>query len=268
MIKALQELWGARELIYNLVIRDLKVRYRSSLLGLVWSWLNPLLMMLVFSFVFNVMQNAAIPNYHILVLSAVLPWNYFAGAVMGGIHSIVGNGHLIKKVYFPREVLPIANVLSNLVNYLIALPVLFILAMVSGAHLNGWALLLPVPILIQTIFSLGIVLVLCTLEVFYRDTHMLMDVGILAWFFLTPIFYPMSQFPSEAHLLGFAFNPQRLLFWFNPMASIINTYQDLIYRGAPTALDFLARTAVTSVLVLIFGYWFFLRFRGRFGEEV
>ncbi|HEY88520.1 MAG TPA: ABC transporter permease [Thermoflexia bacterium] len=268
MIKALQELWGARELIYNLVIRDLKVRYRSSLLGIVWSWLNPLLMMLVFSFVFNVMQNAAIPNYHILVLSAVLPWNYFSGAVMGGIQSIVGNGHLIKKVYFPREVLPIATVLSNLVNYLISLPVLFILAIISGAHLNSWVLLLPVPILIQTIFSLGIVLVLCTLEVFYRDTHMLMDVGILAWFFLTPIFYPMSQFPDQAHLLGFAFNPRRLLFWFNPMASIINTYQDLIYRGTPTALDFLARTAVTSLLVLICGYWFFLRFRGRFGEEV
>jgi len=268
MIESLKELWNARELIYNLILRDLKVRYKNSLLGIFWSWLNPLLMMLVFTFVFNVMQGRDMPNYHIFVLSALLPWNFFSGAVTGGIRSIISNGHLIKKVYFPRAVLPISLVLSNLVNFVISLPVLFILALISGMRFSTWLLLLPIPILVETIFIIGIVLFLSTLEVFYRDTHMLMDVGMLAWFFLTPIFYSVQQMPSQAHLLGYAFNPQRLIFWINPMASIINTYQDLIYRGAPTALDFLIRTAVTAVIVLIFGYWFFLQFSGRFGEEV
>lgn len=268
MRDSLQELWQYRELIYNLVLRDLKVRYKNSVLGVAWSWLNPLLMMLVFTFVFEVMQGAAIPNFHVLVLSALLPWNFFSGAVMGGIPSIVGNGHLIKKIYFPREILPISTVLSNLVNFLIALPVLFALVLVSGMSLHWWMLLLPLPILIETIFALGIVFFLSTLEVFYRDTHMLMDVGMMAWFFLTPIFYSVQQLPEEATLLGWTFAPQRLIFWLNPMASIVNTYQDLIYNGTLTRLDFLARTSVTAFLVLFLGYGFFLHFRGRFGEEV
>jgi ABC-type polysaccharide/polyol phosphate export permease len=268
MIEALRELWDYRELIYTLVVRDLKVRYRNSVLGVLWSWLNPLLMMLVFTFVFNVMQGADRPDFHIFVLSALLPWNFFSGAVLGGIPSVVGNSHLIKKVYFPREVLPISVVLSGLVNFLISLPVLFLLTILSGIELTPWVLLLPIPILVETTFALGVVLFLSTLEVFYRDTHMLMDVGMLAWFFLTPIFYPIEQLPMQAELFGWSFNPRVWLFRLNPMASIINTYQDLIYRGAPTALDFLARTAVTALLVLILGYGFFLRFRGRFGEEV
>ena len=266
LIKAIQELWQYRELIYNLVIRDLKVRYKNSLLGVVWSWLNPLLMMLIFTFVF---RREGMRDFHIYVLSGLLPWNFFSGAVLGGIPSIVANAHLIKKVYFPREVLPIAVVLSGLVNFLIALPVLFILALISGVDMSAWVLMLPLPILVQTIFTIGIVLILSTMEVFYRDTHMLMDVGMLAWFFLTPIFYQIpDQFPETMQLLGVTFNPQRLIFWVNPMASIINTYQDLIYNAELTVLPFLARTAVTAVVALIFGYWFFLRFRGRFGEEV
>ncbi len=269
MLNWLRELWAYRDLIYNLVSRDVKVRYKNSLLGIVWSWLNPLLMMLIFSFVFGVLfEREDIPNYHVLFLSALLPWNFFVGAVMGGIPSIVGNANLVKKVYFPREVLPISVVLSNLVNFLIALPVFFILAMVSGVMPTRHLLFLPLPVLIQVIFAIGMVLILSTLEVFYRDTHMVMDVGIQAWFFLTPVIYPMKSLPTEASLLGVTFNPQLWLFRLNPMASIVNTYQDILYYGNLTALDFLARTAVTAVIILIFGYWFFRRFSGKFGEIV
>ena len=269
MVEHVKELWSYRDLIYNLVVRDLKVRYKNSALGVVWSWLNPLLMMLIFTFVFGVLwERTDIPNYHILFLSALLPWNFFTGAVMGGIPSVVSNDHLIKKVYFPREVLPISVVLSSLVNFLIALPVFFLLAILSGNGITGWALLLPIPIIIEVIFAIGIVLILSTLEVFYRDTHMLMEVGIQAWFFLTPIIYPISTLPEKVTLLGIAFDPRLWLFRLNPMASIINTYQDILYNGAFTALDFLSRTAVTAVFILIFGYWFFRHFSGRFGEAV
>jgi ABC-type polysaccharide/polyol phosphate export permease len=266
MIKALKELWSYRSLVRNLVVRDLKVRYKNSVLGVIWSWLNPLLMMLIFAFVFG--GRTEQDDYHILFLSALLPWNFFSGAVLGGIRSIVGSAGLIKKVYFPREALPIAVVISNLVNFLIALPVFFVLAVISGVELTPWLLFLPIPIIIEVVFAIGVVLVLSTLEVFYRDTHMLMDVVMQAWFFLTPILYPVKDLPSEASPLGIQFNPQVWLFRLNPMASIINTYQDILYHGTLTTLDFLSRTAVTALIALIAGYWFFQRHCGRFGEVV
>ncbi len=269
MLKDVKELWGYRELVTNLVVRDLKVRYKNSVLGVVWSWLTPLLMMLVFSLVFGFLwKREDIHNYSIFFLSAFLPWNFFTGSVMGGIPSVVANGHLIKKVHFPREVLPISVVLSNLVNFLVALPVFFFLALISGQPITPWVLLLPIPILIQVIFSIGIVLILSTLEVFYRDTHMLMDPVIQAWFFLTPIFYTVNSLPTSVTLLGVTVNPRLWLFRLNPMASIINTYQDILYHGTLTQLDFLIRTAVTAVAILIFGYWFFRHFSNRFGETV
>ncbi len=269
MIHKLKELWQFRDLLYNLIVRDLKVRYKNSFFGVIWSWLNPLLMMLIFTFVFGVLWTRdEMDNYHIFFLSALLPWNFFSAAIMGGTPSIVNHGYLIKKVYFPRVILPISFVISNMINFLIALPVFFVLAIVSEHRITAWALLVPLPILVETTFAIGMVLVLSTLEVFYRDTHMLMDVGMQAWFFLTPVIYPIAQLPETVTVLGYTFDTVVWLRRLNPMASIINTYHDLLYYGRPTAPDFMARTVVTAVLVLIFGYWFFNRYSGRFGEEV
>jgi len=268
-MRRLKELWDYRELIRNLVIRDLKVRYRNSVLGIAWSWANPLLMMLVYTMVFKFLaDHSSLPHFHIFVLCALLPWNFFSASVGGATTSIVGNGHLIKKVYFPREILPISIVLSNLVNFVIALPVFFVLALASGAPITAWVLLLPIPILVQVAFSMGMCLILATLDVFYRDTQIIMEVLMMAWFFVTPIFYPITQVPLEAQVLGITFNPQLWLRRLNPMASIIASYRDLLYRGAPTGLDFMLRTAATALIVLVVGYLVFLRYSPRFGEEV
>lgn len=268
-MRRLKELWDYRELIRNLVIRDLKVRYRNSVLGIAWSWANPLLMMLVYTMVFNFLaDHSSLPHFHIFVLCALLPWNFFSASVGGATTSIVSNGHLIKKVYFPREILPISIVLSNLVNFVIALPVFFVLAFASGAPITAWVLLLPIPILVQVAFSMGICLILATLDVFYRDTQIIIEVLMMAWFFVTPIFYPITQVPLEAQVLGITFNAQLWLRRLNPMASIIASYRDLLYRGAPTGLDFMLRTAATALIVLVVGYLVFLRYSPRFGEEV
>jgi len=265
----LQEIWNYRELIRNLIVRDLKVRYKSSVLGVAWSWLNPLLMMGVYTVLFTVfLRNDSVPHYPVFLLCGLLPWNFFSDSVIQATGSIVNNAHLIKKVYFPTSILPVSVVLSNLVNFLVALPVFFALALISGVVPTRYVLFLPLPILIQVAFAIGIVLILSTLEVFYRDTHMLMDVGMQAWFFLTPVIYPMTSLPEQVTLLGVTFNPQLWLFRLNPMASIINTYQDVLYYGTLTTLDFLARTAVTALVVLVFGYWVFRRFSGKFGEVV
>jgi len=269
ILRHLRELWQYRELIRNLVMRDLKVRYKSSVLGIAWSWLNPLLMMAVYTVFYTIiLRSSNIPYYPVFLLCGLLPWNLFNESVLQAIGSIVGNAHLIKKVYFPREVLPISIVLSNLVNFLIALPIFFVLALVSGAPLTWWILLLPITILIQITFTVGLALLLSTLNVFYRDTQHILRAIMLAWFFLTPVFYPIENVPQEVSVLGVQFNAQLWLRRLNPMASIIASYRDLLYRGAATGYDFLLRTAATTLIMLVVGYLVFLRYSPRFGEEV
>jgi len=265
----LRELWQYRELTYNLVVRNLKVRYKSSVLGIAWSWLNPLLMMVVYTVFFTIfLRNADIPHYPVFLLCGLLPWNFFTDAVLQATGSIVSNAYLVKKVYFPREALPISIALSSLVNFLVALPVFFILAFISGASLTGWVLLLPVIILIQLAFIVGLTLILCTLNVFFRDTQFILSVAMVAWFFLTPVFYSIQTVPQQATVLGISFNARLWLYRLNPMASIIASYRDLLYWGAPTGLDFLLRTAATALILLVVGYLVFLRYSPRFGEEV
>ena len=262
-------LYQARELIYNLVQRELKARYKNSVLGFVWSLLNPLGMMVVFTIVFSVlMPNNSVPNYPIFLLCGLLPWNFFSASIMTGTNSIVANGNLVKKVYFPREVLPIATVLANLVNFLLALVVLFAAMLLVRIPLSPWLVLLPIVILIQTCFTLGIVFLLSTFQVFYRDTLIVLDVVLLAWFFLTPVFYPTSLLPTSLTVLGITFDVQRVMYILNPMASLINMYRDILYWGYRTDPDFFWRTSLTALSVLGIGYWVFVKYSGRFGEEV
>lgn len=269
VVSRLRELWQYRELIRNLVVRDLKVRYKNSVLGVAWSWVNPLLMMGVYTVVFTVMAGRSdLANYPVFVLCALLAWNFFSNSVSQATDSIVSSAALVKKVYFPREILPLSIVLGNLVNFLIALPLFFLLALVMGNPITWWVLLLPLTVLVQIGFTLGMSLVVATLNVFYRDTHQIMGVFLLAWFFLTPIFYPVTTIPEEHTLLGVTVNPQVWLLRLNPMASIVASYQDILYWGTPTGWDFLLRTALISVLILVVGYLVFLRYSARFGEEV
>ncbi len=268
-IHRLMELYRFRVLLYYLVVRELKGRYKSSVLGFLWTLLNPLLMMLVFTVVFTViLPNYAVPQYPIFLLCGLLPWNYFSASVIGSIYSVVGNANLVKKVYFPREILPIATVLAQLINFLLALLVLFVLLLVFRMPLSPRWWMLPLVILLQTCFTIGLALVLSAVNVYYRDTMMIMDVVIMAWFFLTPVFYPLDVLPRSYEILGLSLNVHRLMYILNPMASLINTYRDLLYLGTYTEMDFFLRTAVTSLGVLVLGYWIFVRLSPNFGEEV
>jgi lipopolysaccharide transport system permease protein len=259
VLSGLAELASYRELLRNLVARDLKVRYRNSVLGFLWCLANPLMMMAVFTVVFTVLMKNDIPNYAVFILSGLLSWNLFSAALSGAIQSIVLNSNLVMKVYFPREVLPLSVVLANTVNYLFALIVLFTLIFISGVRLGPSLLLLPVILIVQVAFTAGLALLLSALTVFYRDVGIIMETGLLAWFFLTPVFYRIEDLvPQYA----------RLMYVVNPMASIISAYRDVLYRGGMPALDFLARTGVTSLVVLAVGYWVFRRLAPRFGEEL
>lgn len=271
----LRELYAYRYLLKNLVIRDLKVRYKNSFLGVIWSLLNPLLMMMVYTILFTILiPNEGLRDYPIFILVGLIPWQFHTGTMNGSVHAITGNAAIIKKVYFPRILLPTATLLSNLVNLLLASVVLLVLLFAFGVGLTIHALWVPVILFTQVIFLLGLAYLVAALQTFYRDTAMILEVGLLAWFFLTPVFYPFERFGTQSELFGLVFNPARLMRWLNPMASIIDGYRTVLWgtvsSSGPASMDPLAllRTFVTAVLVFIIGYTVFSRSEHLFGEKL
>lgn len=271
----LRESFRYRSLLQNLVKRDVKVRYRNSILGVVWSLLNPLLMMLVFSLIFGkLMPREDIRAYPIFFLVGLLPWQFFTGSLISGTVSTTTNSNMIKKIYFPRELLPTSAVLSNLVNFSLALIVLVVFLYISGIGLTWHALWVPFILVTQIIFSLGLALILSALNVFYRDVIMILDVVLLAWFFLTPIIYPLEWLGTEMTILGITFEPAVIMRWINPMASIIDGYRTVLWgtigSEGPVSMDpiYLLRTFLTAAIVFLFGYLIFVRLKHLFAEKL
>ncbi|MHB1319046.1 MAG: ABC transporter permease [Anaerolineae bacterium] len=275
MLSRIREIYAYRELLSNLALRDLKLRYKNSVLGFLWSLVNPMLLMLVFTIVFTVMiPNLSVPKFPVFVMCGVLPWNFFSTAVMGSIQSVSHNGALIKKVYFPLEVLPLSTVLANFVNFCLAFVVLFGMMLVFRVPITASILLLPAIMAVHLLFTMGISFILSTLNVFYHDVGVIMEVFMQAWFFLTPVFYPMELLPDSRVIAGVQVPVQRLLYILNPMASIIASYRSVLYGSTVgtgphvPAWDFMLRTALTAVGILLFGMWMFAHYRTRFAEEV
>ncbi len=264
-----------RYLLTNLIRRDLKVKYRDSILGVLWSLLSPLLMMLVFSLIFaNLIPREDIRNYAIFFLVGLLPWNFFTCSMLSGTTSVTGSSSLIKKVYFPRELLPTSAIFANLVNFVIALGVLVIFLSIAGIGLTIHAVWVPLILITQIIFTLGLVFILSSLNVFYRDVIMILDVVLLAWFFLTPIIYPLEWLGESREILGITLNPAVVMRWINPMASIVDGYRTVLWgttgSNGPAAMDpiFLLRTLVTAIVFFLLGFVIFSRTRHLFGEKL
>lgn len=255
----LAELFRYRELLYNLVARDLKVRYKNSVIGVFWSLLNPLAMSAIFTFVFTVLMPSGLPRYALYVLIGLLAWNWTVGAVVGGAQSVVAHGHLVRKVYFPAEVLPISTVISNLVNFLFALIPLFLLMFTLGQVPGPQLILLPVAIVTQLLFLSGLALAASALNVPFRDTAAVLDVLMLGWFFLTPVFYRVEDLAGDW---------SRLMYIVNPLASIIANYRILLYYNTWPDPLFMVRTFVQALAVLAAGYLVFGLLRDRLPEEV
>lgn len=275
-LQRLRELTEYRYLLQNLAIRNIKAQYKSSVLGILWSLLNPLGLMLVFTIVFSVLSGGGGPRqYPVFVLVGIVPWRFFAGSLSSGSVSIINNGSLIKKVYFPRELLPTAALLSQLVNFLFGSLVLVAFLYAFGLGLTFNALWI-IPILItQLVFSLGLSFFLSAVTTFYRDVTMMLDVVLQAWFFLSPVFYTFETlFGESATLWGITFNPTQVMRWVNPMASIIDGYRTVLWgtirSSGPVSMHppYLLRTFVTSLLVLIIGYIVFVRSEHKFGERL
>lgn len=262
MVARAQELFVYRSLVRNLVLKDLKVRYKHSLLGFLWSLLNPFLMMIVYTIVFTQLLQQPIKNFPVFVFVALLPWNWCARSLAGSATSLIDNATIINKVYFPRVLLPISVVASEAINFLLALPVLFLLMTWYGIGITVWVAYLPLLFLMQALLLLGLGMLVAGLNVIFRDTGVILDVIILAWFFLTPIFYDLPA------LVESSADRARWLRWLNPMASIIDEYRTILYREGRPDLLFGLRTGVTCLAIFLIGYTFFTAINRRLGEHL
>ena len=263
MFANLGTLFRYRGLIQSLVSRELKARYRGSVLGFLWSFVNPLLLLTIYSFVFNTIMPNKDPRtrpYAVFMFCGLLPWTWFSASLTDATSSLISGGNLIKKVLFPAEVLPIVSVLANMVHFALGLLILAAFMIVFRHYPNPWALpWFPVVVLVQLIFTLGLALALSALTVHFRDIRDLLANVLTLWFFATPIIYPYFLPTVERYLT---------LFRLNPFYHLAVSYQEVLFFGQFGHARSLLLLAVLSVGVFLAGYWLFDRLRDSFAEAV
>jgi lipopolysaccharide transport system permease protein len=264
MLRNLASLIRYRGLIQSLVARELKARYRGSVLGFFWSFINPLLLLLVYSFVFKNLLAAryeGIDHYELFLFCGILPWTWFSTSLLESAGVLISGGNLIKKVLFPAEVLPIVTVLANMVHFFFGLPILIAFLVYFSAPITAMDLLwFPVVVIVQAIFTLGWALILSALTVHFRDIRDILGHILTIWFFATPVIYPYQQMTKHW---------QQGLLNLNPMSHVIITYQEILYfPGEVGHWMWLLTVGVAASLFFLFGYWVFDRLRDTFAEEV
>lgn len=272
MKEHLKKFVAYRELLYNLTLKEVKVRYKNSFLGFLWSMVNPLMLLVVYYIAFGVifkLRTEGMGRYEFYLLAGILPWNFFSLSVVQAVGSVVNNADLVKKVYFPREVLPLSYLCSSGFHFLLQELVLFVFLLIFRVRISPWILAFPLLLFLQACFATGLSLFLSAINVFFRDVQHFTDIFLLAWFWMTPVVYPVSfifeSLPSWA----------ARIYLLNPMAHIMLLWQRIVYNSpvnGPKAAYFspagFTYTVVLSLALLVFGYWAFCRLEGRFAEFI
>jgi len=248
-----------RDLLRELVGRDMKLRYKRSVLGIAWTLLNPLLQLLVFLFIFNLVLPLNIPHYSSFLFAGILAWNWFQGSLNQSTGAIVDNRELLRRPGFSIAILPIVTVTSHLLHFLLALPVLVLFLMLDGSQLTSALFALPVVIALQFILTLGLAYLVATFHVTFRDTQYLLNVLLNLLFYLTPVFYEASAIPMR----------YQSLYWLNPMVGLIDAYRAILAHGTlPNHLISLLVLGLCATALLVYGYVTFRRASYRFVEEL
>jgi lipopolysaccharide transport system permease protein len=262
MFENLRRLLKYRALIQSLVARELKARYRGSVLGFFWSFVNPLLLLLVYTFVFAyvIQPPDKFPNFGLFLFCGILPWTWFSTSLIESANVLIAGGNLIKKVMFPAEILPIVTVLANMVHFLFGLPILVAFLIYFQAPLQLSELVwFPVVVLVQLLLSVGLALILSALTVHFRDIKDILANLMTLWFFMTPIVYPWQTAPERI----------RRFLDLNPFTHLAISYQEILHsEGDFGHWKWLVALGVGSVLLFLFGYFLFDRLRDSFAEEV
>jgi ABC-type polysaccharide/polyol phosphate export permease len=263
LLRNLKNLFRYRGLIQSLVARELKARYRGSVLGFFWSFVNPLLLLLIYSFVFTtVMPNRieGVQPYALFMFCGILPWTWFSAALTEASNSLISGGNLIKKVMFPAEVLPLVSVLANMVHFFLGLPILLLFLVIFRPPTLWHLVFFPLAVLVQLIFTSALALVLAGLTVHFRDIRDILANLLTLWFFATPIIYPWFQPGLER------FKP---LFDANPFTHLAVSYQEIFFFHERIGhLKWLLVLGAASVVFFLAGYWVFDRLRDSFAEAV
>jgi ABC-2 type transport system permease protein/lipopolysaccharide transport system permease protein len=238
--------------VWNMVTQELRVRYQRSILGFFWSLLNPLLMLTTLSLVFSYLMKAIHPdiqNYPVFLFAGMVPWTFLSAGVSDSAVCIIANEGLIRKIYVPKLIFPLARVLASLVTFLLSLGAMFLLLWPMGARPTPALLFLPVVIAVFAVFTLGLSLIVATANTFYRDCGHLVSVFLQAWYFLTPILYPIDgkTFPEGS----------RWLFWLNPALYYIELFHDVLSSGRMPRVGLMAVAVVIAATSLGIGYGIF-----------
>jgi ABC-type polysaccharide/polyol phosphate export permease len=263
MLHNLRHLFRYRGLIQSLVARELKARYRGSVLGFFWSFVNPLLLLLIYSFVFTYIIQSRAPghdHYALFMFCGILPWSWFSASLLESSNALIASGNLIKKVLFPAEILPIVTVLANMIHFFLGLSILGAFLFYYGRPLNAAELAwFPAVVAVQLLLTLGLALMLSALTVHFRDLRDILSNLLTFWFFATPIIYPMLLAPPDG---------KRLLN-LNPFTHLAISYQEILYYEGPYGhWKWLIALAVGSAGLFVAGYFVFDRLRDSFAEEV
>jgi len=242
-----------KELLRNLVIRDIKVRYKRSVLGFLWVMLNPLLMMLILSMVFSGLFNVTTKNYTIYLLSGIILWNFFSQSTSTSMLTFLSSGDLIKKIYVPKTVFPLSVILSAMINFLFSIVPLFLVMYITDTTPGRHLYVIPLVILSVSLFAFGISLILSTLMVFFHDTKYIYEVFLMAWMYATPIFYPESIVPIK----------YQFLLHINPFYYLLRVFRAALYLDIPAIGENLLIGFLFSTATFLIGLMFYSRYKDR-----
>ena len=258
IMSTIKELYQYREMIRSMINRELKGRYKGSLLGVLWSFLNPLLQMLVYTIVFSFIMRNGIEDYYLFLIVALVPWIFLSGSLTAGAACIRGQKEMVNKIYFPREIIPLSLVTSQLINMFYAAIVVALILLISGKGVNLNALcFLPIIIISEYLFTLGLTLIVSAVTVFFRDLEYITGIIVMAWQFLSPVMYGIDFVPE-----GIA----RKLFDCNPMTPIITAYRDILYYKTQPDSRYMLMSMAYGVCIFIIGAIVFRILQKRFSE--
>lgn len=257
-MKVFKELYQYRELLKTNVHKEIRGKYKGSFLGILWSFINPLLMVLVYAIVFPYIMRVKTDNYLIFLICGIIPWNFFTTVLTQGTTCITNNANLIKKVYFPREIMPISIATSGLVNFLISCIIILIFVILGGCGLSWHLIFLPLIILIQYIISLAIIFLLSAFNVYVKDVEYIVNFIINMLFYATPVLYTTNMFSGAI----------TWIFKLNPMAHLINAYRDVFYVHTIPNIGNLFILLAGGIIFLLICYKLFKKMEKRFAEEL
>ena len=257
-MEAIKNIYKYRELLKTNVKKEIRGKYKNSIVGVLWSFLNTVLQIIVYAVVFQVILKNPKEHYVVFLCAGLIPWNFFSTSLSRGAFTFIENGNIIKKVYFPREIMPISIVTSEAINFMISTIIILGFAIGEGLGVSYYIVFYPIILIIQYIFTLGVTFIVSSISVYIRDLQHLIGVALQLLFYATPIVFASEAIP----------NSLRWIININPMAYIINAYRDIFYNQTMPDFTMLTLILIFSITLCIIGYMIFHKLQKGFAEEL